>query len=131
MKLLKRLPVLIIGSWLGGWATYGLSLWLLYHESPFHHDVYVVGFWSLLYGLPFGLLVIVPSLLGLRRVCKRSLSGGVLSLIACCLSFGYMSLLFGLPMSPERVLFHLFAAASSFLFGQGFSWAVAGQSERP
>ena len=131
LKLLTRLLALIIGSWLGGWATYGLSLWLLYKESPFQHDVYIMGYWGLFYGLPFCVLVIVPSFLVLRRVRKSRLSGGILSLIACSLSFGYMSLLVGWPTIPEIVLFHLFAAASSLIFGYGFSWAIAGRSGSP
>ena len=126
--LLMRLAVLIVGSWLGGWVVYGLSLWLLYKESPFQHDVYIVGFWSLFYGLPFCLLVIVPSFLGLRTVFKSRLSGSIRVLTACCLSFGFMTLLVGWPTIPDTVLFHLFAAASSLIFGYGFSWVIAGKS---
>jgi len=130
MALPIRALVLIGCSWLGGWVAYGLSLWLLYRESPFQHDVYIMGYWSLFYGLPFCLLVIVPSFLGLRAVFKSRLSGSMRALTACCLSFGYMTLLIGWPTIPETVLLHLFAAASSLIFGYGFSWMIAGKSAR-
>lgn len=131
MVLPVRALVLIGYSWLGGCLAYGLSLLLLYGQNPFQSDVYIVGFFALLYGLPFCLLVLIPSLLGLRTLFKRSFRGSIQTLTACCLSFGYLTLLVGWPTMPEAVLFHLFAAASSFIFGYGFSWVMTGKLRNP
>jgi hypothetical protein len=121
-----RLTLLIIISWLAGWFAYGVSLAIIYGESPFTHDVLIMGFWPLVFGLPFCLFAIVP-VLSLLRVWRpgwpNRYASAVLSML---LSVSYIGMLVGSPFEmPESLLMHIYTMASSLLFGLGYPWAVA------
>lgn len=120
-----RLILIIFIAWLSGWFAYSASLFLIHQESPFTHDVGIMGYWSLIFGLPFCLAIITPVFLLLQVFLKKHTGRVMFSVVAMTLSVTYISLILGSPFkSPEVMLMLIFAIASSLVFGVFYPWTI-------
>lgn len=120
-----RLILIIFIAWLSGWFAYSASLFLIHQESPFTHDVGIMGYWSLIFGLPFCLAIITPVFLLLQVFLKKHTGRVMFSVVAMTLSVTYISLILGSPFkSPEVMLMLIFAITSSLVFGILYPWTI-------